>query len=403
MVVVDFNYRVGPWGFLASKEVQANGDLNAGLLDQRFVLQWVQRYIHLFGGDPKRVVLGGASAGAASVDIHMSAYGGRNDGLFIAVAAESQSFGSQMRVEDAQYQYDGLVQRTGCGASSDTLACLRKTDISVLAKNNAAMPIPGGAGGNPVFPYSGKLLFPSSISDEVPMLTILTDVIDGDFIREKTYDAYANARYIRVPAIFGDVTNEGTLFTPAGINNYNDVNNFLKNNFVKLTASQLAQIDFMYPKAETFAGGTYWRTAANVYGDMRYTCPGIWMATILDRDSMPVYLYNWDIASAKNIANGLGVTHTDESNSIWGTAQSLPQSASNSLIQGYWQSFIRTGGDPNALRLAGSPEWGTLDRNNQSRMHFVADPKNSGMAKIPAAQNTRCNYLTTIGGSLGQK
>lgn len=47
MIVVDFNYRVGPWGFLASKEVKADGDLNAGLLDQRFVLQWIQKYIHL--------------------------------------------------------------------------------------------------------------------------------------------------------------------------------------------------------------------------------------------------------------------------------------------------------------------------------------------------------------------
>lgn len=47
MIVISFNYRVGPWGFLASKEVKAGGDLNAGLLDQRMVLQWVQKYIHL--------------------------------------------------------------------------------------------------------------------------------------------------------------------------------------------------------------------------------------------------------------------------------------------------------------------------------------------------------------------
>jgi hypothetical protein len=49
IVVVTFNYRVGPWGFLASKEVQANGKLNAGLLDQRFVLQWVQSHISKVG------------------------------------------------------------------------------------------------------------------------------------------------------------------------------------------------------------------------------------------------------------------------------------------------------------------------------------------------------------------
>jgi carboxylesterase type B len=49
IVTVTFNYRVGPWGFLASQEVQANGDLNVGLLDQRKVLEWVQQYIHLVG------------------------------------------------------------------------------------------------------------------------------------------------------------------------------------------------------------------------------------------------------------------------------------------------------------------------------------------------------------------
>jgi hypothetical protein len=45
IVVVQINYRVGPWGFLASKEIKAGGNLNAGLLDQRFALQWVQKNI----------------------------------------------------------------------------------------------------------------------------------------------------------------------------------------------------------------------------------------------------------------------------------------------------------------------------------------------------------------------
>lgn len=42
LVFVNFNYRVGALGFLASEEVEADGDLNAGLLDQRKLLQWVQ-------------------------------------------------------------------------------------------------------------------------------------------------------------------------------------------------------------------------------------------------------------------------------------------------------------------------------------------------------------------------
>ena len=45
MVVVTFNYRVGPYGFLASNEVVQDGDLNPGLLDQRKALEWVQDHI----------------------------------------------------------------------------------------------------------------------------------------------------------------------------------------------------------------------------------------------------------------------------------------------------------------------------------------------------------------------
>lgn len=45
IVFVNFNYRVGALGFLASEEVRANGDLNAGLLDQRKALEWVRKYV----------------------------------------------------------------------------------------------------------------------------------------------------------------------------------------------------------------------------------------------------------------------------------------------------------------------------------------------------------------------
>lgn len=45
IVFVNFNYRVGALGFLASEKIRADGDLNAGLLDQRKLLEWVQKYI----------------------------------------------------------------------------------------------------------------------------------------------------------------------------------------------------------------------------------------------------------------------------------------------------------------------------------------------------------------------
>lgn len=45
IVVVTFNYRVGPYGFLASEEVEQQGSLNNGLKDMIKLLQWVQKYI----------------------------------------------------------------------------------------------------------------------------------------------------------------------------------------------------------------------------------------------------------------------------------------------------------------------------------------------------------------------
>jgi acetylcholinesterase len=47
IIPVNFNYRVSAYGFLSSEKVRSNGNLNAGLLDQRKALEWVQKYISL--------------------------------------------------------------------------------------------------------------------------------------------------------------------------------------------------------------------------------------------------------------------------------------------------------------------------------------------------------------------
>ncbi|MGW5049818.1 carboxylesterase family protein [Actinokineospora sp. NPDC004072] len=63
VVVVTINCRVGAEGFAFLDDAPPN----RGFLDQIAALEWVQRNIAAFGGDPGRVTVGGLSAGAGSV------------------------------------------------------------------------------------------------------------------------------------------------------------------------------------------------------------------------------------------------------------------------------------------------------------------------------------------------
>src|ERR1044071_3673565 len=76
IVVLTVNYRLGAFGFMAhpelTKESTHNASGNYGLLDQNAALQWVQKNIANFGGDPKRVTIAGESAGSMSVSAQLA-------------------------------------------------------------------------------------------------------------------------------------------------------------------------------------------------------------------------------------------------------------------------------------------------------------------------------------------
>ena len=88
LIYVTAQYRLGAFGFLNSVDVRENGDANAGLLDQRAALMWVQRNIRAFGGDPSKVTIIGGSAGGGSVTAQMILYGGETNPPFRAAIAE---------------------------------------------------------------------------------------------------------------------------------------------------------------------------------------------------------------------------------------------------------------------------------------------------------------------------
>lgn len=69
IVLVTFNYRLGPLGFLSTGDAVIPG--NMGLKDQVIAMHWVKKHISAFGGDPNKITIIGLSAGGASVQYHM--------------------------------------------------------------------------------------------------------------------------------------------------------------------------------------------------------------------------------------------------------------------------------------------------------------------------------------------
>lgn len=73
IITVAMNYRLGPYGFCAHKDLKKDGEIlaNFGLYDQTAAIKWVIKNISSFGGNPENITLMGQSAGAMSVDIHL--------------------------------------------------------------------------------------------------------------------------------------------------------------------------------------------------------------------------------------------------------------------------------------------------------------------------------------------
>lgn len=136
-VVVTFNYRLGPFGFLAHPGLAAESPHRAsgnyGLLDQIAALQWVQRNISQFGGDPRRVTIFGESAGGTSVGALMTSPLAK--GLFRQGILESGtgigSVKSRDSAEAAGVRFASLLTVEGQGA--EAIARLRELSADTLA------------------------------------------------------------------------------------------------------------------------------------------------------------------------------------------------------------------------------------------------------------------------------
>ncbi|KAH2314218.1 hypothetical protein LV164_006755 [Aspergillus fumigatus] len=295
IVFVNFNYRVGALGFLAGAEVQRHGDLNVGLLDQREALKWVKRHIRQFGGNPDHVVIHGASAGGGSVSFHLTAYGGRNDGLFVGAIPESPWWAPQVTISESEILYNRLLQAVGCS----TLACLRAVDASAIQKANLNAP------------DQGLISYPAGLGKFWP-------VIDGDLVRDRLYASFEKGKFIRVPLM---------------------VSVFLRSFYPRLNSEQLQTINDAYPKMDPVPQhAAYFPSVSAAFGDATIDPPriaaGLGVTHTFDLQAIFGLNYGSSVSSSMRDIN----------------APIIP------VVMHYYISFIRTL-NPNLLKADSAPFW----------------------------------------------
>ena len=199
VIVVSINYRLGPLGFLAlpelTKESGHGSSGNYGLLDQQAAMQWVQKNISAFGGDPSRVTIFGESAGAMSVCTQMASP--LSKGLFQQAISESSLFidrGLLMHATRPLAEAEAIGERyaveTGSSGTTGTLAALRAKPVSELI----SLPLQTRPG-----------LF---LSDALFM-----PVVDGWVLPEEPGKVFAAGKQHPVPLLIGSNSEEGNLFT----------------------------------------------------------------------------------------------------------------------------------------------------------------------------------------------
>lgn len=206
VVLVSLNYRLGPFGWLATKELsRATGTSgNYGYQDMIAALRWVQRNIRNFGGNPKSVTLYGQSAGGTATMALMAAPSAR--GLFSKAIMQSGS--ARYNTTLAQAERDNAYFLTSAGCAGKRAACLRAASTSTLinAIRWSTYPNWNGAG------VSG---FPNATFSWGNLA-----IIDGVVIPVAPTEAIVSGTAHAVPLVIGTTAQETDLFPLTDVRNF---------------------------------------------------------------------------------------------------------------------------------------------------------------------------------------
>ena len=349
VILVSIAYRVGPFGFLAHPELNAESahhvSGNYGLLDMIAALEWIKTNIGAFGGDPHKVTIFGESAGGIAVSQLCASPLAK--GLFEGAISESGgSFGPPRRAG-------------GPGENMRLLADAERDGVS-LARD-----------AGPTSIEELRKLPAEKIMAAQRTRGLAWPIVDGWVIPADQYTLYEKKQFNDVPVLIGYNSDEGASFshdrTPR---EYIDGVHRRYGSF----ADSLLKT---YPVGET----TVPKSARDLSRDAAFGWhTWIWARLQSQVGTGKVYYYYFDQhppAPADSDRPDLGAPHGREVPYIFGHLNDLqheqPTAADHVISDAmvtYWTNFAKYG-NPNGK---GVPEWPAFNDRNQELTYFAGTP-----------------------------
>uniref|UniRef100_A0A4X1T3Y5 Carboxylic ester hydrolase n=1 Tax=Sus scrofa TaxID=9823 RepID=A0A4X1T3Y5_PIG len=384
VIVVTFNYRVGPLGFLSTGDANLPG--NYGLRDQHMAIAWVKRNIAAFGGDPDNITIFGESAGGASVSLQtLSPY---NKGLIKRAISQSGVALSPWAIQKNPLSWaKTIAEKVGC-PMDDTARmarCLKITDPRALT---LAYKLPLTKQEFPVVHYLGFI-----------------PVVDGDFIPDDPVNLYANAADIDYLAGTNDM--DGHLFATVDLPAVDkDKKTITEEDFYKLVSGftivkgpRGANITFdVYTAswAQDSSQETKKKTVVDLETDILFLMPTETAVAQHRANAKSAQTYTYVFAHPSRMPvypSWVGADHADDLQYVFGKPFATPlgyrsqdRTVSKAMIA-YWTNFARSG-DPNMGGSSVPTHWEPYTLESSKYLEITNKMDSSSMK-----QHLRTSYL----------
>jgi acetylcholinesterase len=333
------------------------GLLNLGLLDQQLSLQFVQKHIASFGGDTHKVTIGGRSAGAHSVGIHLSHNYNKTSGpspLFSQALLQSGSVTSRS-FPNASYplyqaQFTRYLDLVGCegsanGTDEDILACLRTAPIDAIQS-------------------ASSLLYAES---EYAITWPFQPTRGGPLFEQAGSISVKNEQFYHIPTITTNVPDEAKYYTPGDLETNDEFLAYVHNLIPGLTTQDLSDLEELYPNPANdmnspFANSpnsTQYNRVSAAVSDFMYICPGQDTAVRMSTAGVPVYKLVF--ATNNTFPTWKGIPHTADTKYTWaeslqGGTKGVQYPEVGELLHGYFTDFVISG-NPNGKQSQNAPVW----------------------------------------------